>query len=95
MYANLLTSRPKLIELTFHKDRIPHGVELCNDTGQSSPIHSSARRYPPMNSLSSRLHSKRWRALGLSGAPPINEHSHSILHPCLVVVGAHVEILDT
>ena len=46
VYANLLTSRPKLTELTFRKDRIPHGVEFCIDTGQS-PICSPAWRLSP------------------------------------------------
>ena len=47
IYANFLTSRPKLTELTFCKDRIPHGVELCIDTGQSPPIRLPARRLSP------------------------------------------------
>ena len=33
IYANLLASWPKLTELSFRKERVPHGVELCIDTG--------------------------------------------------------------
>ena len=92
-YTNLLTSRPKFTELNFHKGSIPHGVKflltlvsVLLSTHQIGICH-------PTNSLSPRLHSERWRAIGLSGASPANGHSHSILHPSLVVVGAHVEIL--
>ena len=41
VYANLLTSKPKITELIYRKDRIPQGVELCIDTFQS-PIRSTA-----------------------------------------------------
>ena len=47
VYANLLTSKSILIELTFHKDKVPHKVKLCIDTGQFSPLHSASSVFVP------------------------------------------------
>ena len=95
VYANLPTSRPKLTELTFFKDRIPHGVELCIDTGQVSyPLTSSAFVHQQTRCCQGCIQRDGWGTLGLSGAPPVNGHPHSILHLSLAVVGTHVGILD-
>ena len=47
VYANLLTSRPKLTELTFRMDRILHRVKLCIDTGQCPPGRMPAQCLSP------------------------------------------------
>ena len=65
VYANLLTSRPKLTELTFCKDRIPHRVELCIDTGQSPPIRSPARRLSPNKLTVAKAAFKKMEDLGI------------------------------
>ena len=65
VYANLLTSRPKPTELTFCKDRIPHGVKLCIDTGQSPPIRSPARRLSPNKLAVAKVAFKEMEDLGI------------------------------
>ena len=65
VYANLLTSRPKLTEFTFYKDRIPHGVELCIDTGQSPPICSPARCLSPNKLAVAKAAFKEMEDLGI------------------------------
>ena len=65
VYANLLTSRPKLTELTFCKDRIPHGVELCIDTGQSPPIRLPARCLSPNKLAVAKAAFKEMEDLGI------------------------------
>ena len=60
----LLTSRPKLTELTFRKDRIPHGVELCIDTGQS-PICSPAQCLSPNKLAFAKAAFKEMEDLGI------------------------------
>ena len=45
--CNLLASRPKRTELSFRKDRVLHGVELCIGTGQSPPLRLPARHLSP------------------------------------------------
>ena len=65
IYANLLASRPKLTELSFRKDRVPHGVELCIDTGQSPPLSSPARRLSPDKLAVAKAAFKEMEDLGI------------------------------
>lgn len=65
VYANLLTSRPKLTELSFRKDRVTHGVELHIDTGQSSPLRSPARRLSPGKLAAAKAAFKEMEDLGI------------------------------
>ena len=65
IYANLLASRPKLTELSFLKDRVPHGVELCIDTGQSPPLRSPTRRLSPDKLAVAKAAFKEMEDLGI------------------------------
>ena len=46
IYGKLLTTKPKVTELNFQKDKVLHGVELSIDTGQSPPLLLPAQNLP-------------------------------------------------